>query len=214
MTIIQCTYKCIYHAWITFFIKICKWHMVQSQHFGSFRLYTYLFPEMKKLGINLVTAFTQPETQRRSCFAWRISTEAKLARNHHPASNYSHPFANTPQLPILDFFSLNNSLKARSIFARAQKNGKSPRPQREGATQLLPLPRRADENPEGCWRLGGRCSTAFQNSTRPGLCSWAAPVRFSNSRIAAKSLPMPEEFPEQHSPSFSNCFETTLSVLQ
>lgn len=47
----------------------------------------------------------QPETQRRSCFACRIPTEAKLARNHHPASNYSHPFANMLQLPILDLFS-------------------------------------------------------------------------------------------------------------
>lgn len=52
----------------------------------------------------------------------------------------------------------------------------------------------------------------FQNSTRPSLCSEAAPVRFSNSRIAAKSLPMPEEFPEQHSRSFPNCFETTLCL--
>lgn len=45
---------------------------------------------------------------------------------------------------------------------------------------------------------------------RPSLRSEAAPVRFSNCRTAAKSLPMPEEFPEQHSRSFSDCFETVL----
>lgn len=48
--------------------------------------------------------------------------------------------------------------------------------------------------------------------SRPSLCSEAAPVRFSNCRIAAKSLPMPEEFPEQHSRSFSDGFETVLCL--
>lgn len=134
----------------------------------------------------------QPETQRRSCFACRIPTEAKLARNHHPASNYSHPFANMLQLPILDlfFFSLNNRLKARSLYAQVHKNSKSPGVQREGARRLLPPPWRVDAEPEGdgSWgtmlKVGGRCCRLGDNaggwgtmqlssgsSTRPGLCS-------------------------------------------
>lgn len=41
------------------------------------------------------------------------------------------------------------------------------------------------------------------------------PSQIFQLRTAAKALPMPEEFPEQHSPSFLGCFETVLrpSVL-
>lgn len=48
--------------------------------------------------------------------------------------------------------------------------------------------------------------------SRPCLRSGAAPVRFSSRTTAAKSLPMPEEFPEQHSRSFTACFETLLCL--
>lgn len=156
--------------------------------------YIHTYSPNEKVGNYLVTAFTQPETQRRSCFACRITTEAKLARNHHPASNYSHPFANMPQLPILDFFSLNNSLKARSLFARAQKNGKSPQLQQEGATQVLPIPRRADENPEGCWRLGGRCSAAFR-AARGLACAHELPLSdFPTAELQPSPCPCLKNF--------------------
>lgn len=48
--------------------------------------------------------------------------------------------------------------------------------------------------------------------SRPCLCSEAASVRFSSRTTAAKSLPMPEEFPEQHSRSCTACFETLLCL--
>lgn len=60
--------------------------------------------------------------------------------------------------------------------------------------------------------LGRRRSLSPLSVSRPCLSSQAAPVRFSNCRTAAKSLPMPEEFPEQHSRSFSDCFETVLCL--
>lgn len=60
--------------------------------------------------------------------------------------------------------------------------------------------------------LGGSDGGGPPGVSRPSLCSEAAPVRFSNCRTAAKSLPMPEEFPEQHSRSRSDCFETQLCL--
>lgn len=70
----------------------------------------------------------------------------------------------------------------------------------------------ADEsrNPGVCGAAGRRQPLGLPRVSRPSLRSEAAPVRFSSCRIAAKSLPMPEEFPEQHSRSFSDCFETVL----
>lgn len=65
-------------------------------------------------------------------------------------------------------------------------------------------------NPGVCGAAGRRQPLGLPRVSRPSLRSEAAPVRFSNCRIAAKSLPMPEEFPEQHSRSFSDCFETVL----
>lgn len=76
------------------------------------------------------------------------------------------------------------------------------------------LPKAADENRPESRSAPGRPSLSppSVSVSRPSLCSEAAPVRFSNCRIAAKSLPMPEEFPEQHSRSFSDCFETVLCL--
>lgn len=56
---------------------------------------------------------------------------------------------------------------------------------------------------------GGR---GLPSASRPSPCSEAAPVRFSKCGTAAKALPMPEEFPEQHSRSLSACFETVLCL--
>lgn len=79
-----------------------------------------------------------------------------------------------------------------------------------------PLHKAADGNrPQSGSALGGSEGGglwACQSVSRPSLRSEAAPVRFSNCRNAAKSLPMPEEFPEQHSRSFSDCFETVLCL--
>lgn len=53
-------------------------------------------------------------------------------------------------------------------------------------------------------------------ATRPaeGEAGWPAfrscPSQVHRCRTAAKSLPIPEEFSEQHSRSFSDCFETIL----
>lgn len=128
----------------------------------------------EKVGDYLAAAFLQAEAQRGSCFACRITTKAKFARNHHPAPSCSHPFANMPQLPTPDFSPPNNSPKARILFALAQKNSRS-RLQREGATRLLPLPWQADENPEGCWMLGEGCSAAFR-AARGLACAHELPL--------------------------------------
>lgn len=72
---------------------------------------------------------------------------------------------------------------------------------------------RTPHSPGGvCGEAGRRRPLGLRRVSRPSLCLEAAPVRFSNCRIAAKSLPMPEEFPEQHSRSFSDCFETVLCL--
>lgn len=188
--------------------------MVQSQLFNSFRLYMYFTPQNYKVGDYLGAAFPQPETRRGRCFACELYYRHEFSQKPPPSLRLLptlHKHATTSH-SWLCFFALSSGLKARSPFAEAQKEGKCAQRCRDaqGSSYLSP----GDGwMPEGCRSLG-KMQLSVGSSTRPGLCSWAAPVRFSNSRTAAKSLPMPEEFPEQHSPSFSNCFETTLSVLQ
>lgn len=78
---------------------------------------------------------------------------------------------------------------------------------------LLHKAAEGDPRGPGCaGQLGRRQPLSLRSGSRPCLCSEAAPVRFSNCRTVAKSLPMPEEFPEQHSRSFSGCFETLLCL--
>lgn len=174
-----------------------------------------LIPQNEKVGNYLVTAFLQPGTQRGSCFACRCTTETKLARSHYPASNYSHPFENMPWLPILDFSPRSKQQESKKPLCTSTKEQQIISRATAGRSDAaLTSPSAGSWRPGGVLEPGGKMQHGFQSSTRPGLRSWAAPVRFSNGRIAAKSLPMPEEFPEQHSRSFSNCFETTLSVLQ
>jgi len=68
----------------------------------------------------------------------RITPEAKLASNQHPASNSSNPSANMPQLHTLHFLSKQSS-ESRKPVVRAQKHSERTRRLREGTPRLLPL---------------------------------------------------------------------------
>lgn len=88
-------------------------------------------------------------------------------------------------------------MKRKRGNARTEQSPTSPRPHSA-----------ADESHNaGARGVAGRRQPRV---SRPGPRSEAAPVRFSSCRSAAKSLPMPEEFPAQLSRSFSDCFETVL----
>lgn len=71
---------------------------------------------------------------------------------------------------------------------------------------------RVPRGPGESWEALMEAATQPAPVSRPCLRSGAAPVRFSSRTTAAKSLPMPEEFPEQHSRSLTACFETLLCL--
>lgn len=71
---------------------------------------------------------------------------------------------------------------------------------------------RVPRGPGESWEALMEAATQPAHVSRPCLRSGAAPVRFSSRTTAAKSLPMPEEFPEHHSRSLTACFETLLCL--
>jgi len=132
-----------------------------------------LLPQNEEVGRCLIAAL--PEMQRGSRLACRVTAEAKLARNHHPALNYSHPFANMPRLPRPGSSSPNNSLTASSPLARARRSSRRPRLRRAGAQQPLPLPRRGRDGP--------RRGAGARAKMRPRLSEWP------EARPALRSCP-------------------------
>lgn len=157
----------------------------------TFQVTHVLTPQNEKVGDNLGAAFPQPETRRGRCFACSFTIDTNLARNHHPASDCSQTFANMPQLPILDFFffALSSSLKARSPFAEAQKEGKSTGRSRAALT----FPLATDERPEGAggW---GRCSSAF-GAARGLACAHELPLSdFPTAELQPSPCPCLKNF--------------------
>lgn len=187
--------------------------MVQSQPFGGFRLYTYLFPKWKSWELFGYSVHA----------AGDAAQELLCLQNYYRSKVSQKPPPSLKLLPSLRKHATTSH--SRLFFSKQQSESKKPFCTSTKERQITPAaagrsnagltyPSAGRRKPRGVLEAGGKMQRGFQSSTRPGLCSWAALVRFSNSRIAAKSLPMPEEFPEQHSRSFSNCFETTLSLLQ
>lgn len=166
--------------------------MVQSQPFSSSRLYRDLLPKMKKLGIIWVQ---HSLSQRRGAGVTlpAVTIDTNLARNHHPASDCSQPFANMPQLPILDsfFFALSSSVKARSPFAEAQKETNPQGAGTEQGSSYLCLG--MDERPEGAGAWG-RCSSAFR-AARGLACAHELPLSdFPTAELQPSPCPCLKNF--------------------
>lgn len=135
--------------------------------------------------------------QRKSCFACRITAEAKLARNQHPASNSSNPSANMPQLHILHFLTkqCSESKKPLCRSAAAQQIRPAAPGRNNAALTSLSV---GDESPEPRWRLGGRCSTAF---------------RAARGLACAHELPLSDFPPAELQPSPCPCLKNFLNSI-
>lgn len=186
--------------------------MAQSHPFSGCSLHMYILPQTAKVGSYFVSAFPQQELLCFLTYYWsKLSQKPppslKLLPSLHESATTSYSFS-------LFFFFFKEESESKEALCRSRKE-RHISPAAAGSRHAALTSALGDScRAGGVLEAGEKMQHSFGSSTRPGLCSWAAPVRFSSSRIAAKSLPMPEEFPEQHSRSFSNCFETTLSVLQ
>lgn len=122
---------------------------------------------------------------------------------------FIHIPTNSPRPPIhthrhTEYLQTNSRLRKRRESLQKMQELSSSLPLLCFTKRLKRIPC----DPGACGEAGRGRPLGLQRLSRPSLCSEAAPVRFSNCRVGAKSLPMPEEFPEQHSRAFSDCFET------